>query len=86
MGNVTNTCFMNSLPRWEIFSLASFWRHQGLLASRTEHQEALSFAYWSHWSQKKCTGTAIIFLTDSFYLCGVTFDDVLQRSRKKEKM
>ena len=42
------------------------------LASRVEHQEALSFAFIG----EKCILITIIVATDCFYLCGVNFDDV----------
>ena len=38
------------------------------LESRTEHQEAVSFACRS---QKKYLQLAVLFVTGSFYLCGV---------------
>ena len=37
-------------------------------ASRIEHHEAHSFAFWS---RKKCMVIALIFVTGCFYLCGV---------------
>ena len=40
------------------------------LTSRTEYQEALSFA---DRSRKKCLWIAIIFVTNCFYLCGWNF-------------
>ena len=71
---ITITCFITTL-HLDVTKMSS--------ASRTEHQEALGFAYRS---RKKFMWIAVIFVTDCFYLCGMNFDDVLQCSRKEDNL